>query len=166
MNRLIVALALLAAASHATGSTKAAPQPETPAAVILHYDRAWAARDETQLRRVMTPAFLYFTSRGARWTLDRWLALVLSPAYHVEGASRSEIDVVITGATAVASTRWTGRGRYNDRPFDDDQRCSLTLVKLDGAWRVASEHCTQIVASGPSANGESPLLLEINSHAD
>jgi ketosteroid isomerase-like protein len=122
--------------------------PEGPEAVITRYDAAWSARDEAALQGLIGPRYVYFTSRGGEWSRDRWFAFMLSPAYVLGAAERSEIRVVESGDTAVASTRWIGHGTFEGRPFDDDQRCSITLGRRDGAWSILSEHCTQIT-NGP-----------------
>lgn len=115
-----------------------------PEAVISRYDAAWSARDEAALQSLIGPTYVYFTSRGGEWSRDRWFTFMLSPAYILGAAERSEIRIVESGDTAVASTRWTGHGTYEGRPFEDDQRCSITLGRRDGAWSILSEHCTQI----------------------
>lgn len=115
-----------------------------PETVIARYDAAWSARDEAALQDLIGSNFIYFTSRGGEWSRDRWFAFMLSPAYVLGAAERSEVRVVESGDTAVASTRWTGHGSYEGRPFEDDQRCSIVLGRRDGRWSILSEHCTQI----------------------
>lgn len=123
----------------------AARDDGTPEQAVARYDAAWSARDEAELQRLIAPNFIYFTSRGGEWSRDRWFAFMLSPDYRLEAARRHEIVVTRSGDdVAVASTRWTGHGSYQGRPFEDDQRCSIALARLDEAWRVVSEHCTQI----------------------
>ena len=112
---------------------------------IRDYDAAWNRKDAAAFDKLLAPDYVYFTSKGAVWTKQRWLGLMLSPKYELESAQRSEIVVHLTGDTAMAGTRWQGHGSYDGKPFRDDQRCSLALRREAGAWQVLSEHCTQIV---------------------
>lgn len=112
---------------------------------IRAYDAAWNRKDAVAFERLLAPGYVYFTSKGAVWSKQRWLGLMLSPAYALESARRSDIVVQVTGDTAVAATRWQGHGSYGGKPFRDDQRCSLALREGTAGWQVLSEHCTQIV---------------------
>ncbi len=116
-----------------------------PRQAIERYDAAWAARDKATLEELIAPDFVYFTSKGGEWSRARWLAFMLSPAYRLDAARRTEIVVHSTGDVAIASTRWIGNGSFEGRPFRDDQRCSMAIVREGGSWRILSEHCTQIV---------------------
>jgi len=43
---------------------------------------------------------------------------------------------------------WAAAGvalEHMREPYDDDQRCMLTWVFGDGAWRLLAEQCTNIV---------------------
>lgn len=117
----------------------------SPQQAIERYDAAWAARDKAALEELIALNFVYFTSKGGEWSRSRWFAFMLSPAYTLEAAKRIEIVVHSTGDVAIASTRWVGNGSFEGRPFRDDQRCSMTLARDAGSWRVLSEHCTQIL---------------------
>lgn len=140
-----LALTLCAAALVLAPDAAFARDDGTPEQAIARYDAAWSARDEAGLQQLIAPNFIYFTSRGGEWSRDRWFGFMLSPDYRLEAALRHEIVVTRSGEdVAVASTRWTGNGSYQGRPFDDDQRCSIVLARLGQTWQVVSEHCTQI----------------------
>lgn len=139
---VLCAAAFLLPAGNAAAADR---DDETPEQAIARYDAAWSARDEAGLQQLIAPNFIYFTSRGGEWSRDRWFAFMLSPDYRLEAARRHEIAVTRSGDdVAVASTRWTGHGAWQGRPFEDDQRCSVVLARLDQTWKVISEHCTQI----------------------
>jgi hypothetical protein len=124
-------------------------------AAVRRLDSAWAKRDTATLSTLLAPGYTYFSSRGG--TVDRggMLALAADTAYRLASAERSELEVHRTGATAVVESRWTGRGRYRTRGFQDDQRCSLTLAEAKRGWQVAAEHCTQLDRAGvPAARAE------------
>lgn len=122
-----------------------AREADGPQQAIERYDAAWAARDKAALEELIAPDFVYFTSKGGEWSRSRWLAFMLSPAYTLEAAMRTEIVVHSTGDVAIASTRWVGNGSFEERPFRDDQRCSMVIARDAGSWRILSEHCTQIL---------------------
>ncbi|HEU4698548.1 MAG TPA: nuclear transport factor 2 family protein, partial [Gemmatimonadales bacterium] len=116
---------------------------------VAAYDAAWSARDTAAVGRWLAPAYRYFTSQGGVSTRAQVLAMLADPAYRVEWAERSAVEPWVAGGTAVVSSRWRGRGTWSGGRFDDDQRCSLVLVKERAGWRLVAEHCTQIVA-GPA----------------
>ena len=141
--------AAIVAAGLACAAATAAQTPDRDGEgvrqAIRGYDAAWNRKDAAAFDKLLAPDYVYFTSKGAVWSKQRWLGLMLSPRYELESAQRSDIVVHATGDTAVAGTRWQGHGRYDGKPFRDDQRCSLALRREAGAWQVLSEHCTQIV---------------------
>ncbi|MBC7874627.1 MAG: hypothetical protein H7Y01_11550 [Ferruginibacter sp.] len=57
---------------------------------------------------------------------------------------RQHFDIIIEGNTAVANTVWNGKGLYFGTPFNDSQRCSITLIKKNGKVEILSEHCTPV----------------------
>jgi ketosteroid isomerase-like protein len=151
MRGLRGAAVALAAASLLCAAAVSAAEPETIAdadgiqRAIQDYDEAWNRKDAAGFEKRLAPDYVYFTSKGAVWSKPRWLALMLSPKYTLASARRSDIAVHRTGDTAVASSRWQGHGRYDGKPFRDDQRCSLVLRREAADWRILAEHCTQIV---------------------
>lgn len=140
---LLVALVLRLAAPSALAQAAPADSAAVLRAVAA-FDAACAAKDTMAAGRWLTPTYRYFTSTGGVWSRTQLLELLAAPAYRVERAQRSELEPRIMGTTAVVSSRWQGQGTYPGGRFDDDQRCSLVLVKVGVAWRLAAEHCTQI----------------------
>ena len=113
---------------------------------IAEYDRASLQKDTVALERMMGERYVYFSSKGA--TLDkRHILGWYSPAhtYVTDVGKRSEVQIAITGSVAVVGTHWQGSGSFDGQKFTDDQRCSLTIAKEQGALRLLAEHCTQIV---------------------
>jgi ketosteroid isomerase-like protein len=145
LGAILGALVLLPALQDVPAGAGAGAQGAASAEqAIARYDEAWGARDPAALDGLLAPDYVYFTSRGGVWPRERWLQFMLSPKYALNAAKRGEIAIHRTGDAAVASTRWTGNGSYDGRPFDDDQRCSIALARAGGTWRILSEHCTQI----------------------
>lgn len=140
---VLSSLLFFSAASNA--GTEPTPEAEV-AGVIKAYDQAWGRKDAAAFEQILAADYVYFTSKGALWPRQRWLGLMLSPKYALGSAERSEIVVHRTADTAVVSSRWKGHGTYDNKPFRDDQRCSLVLARSAAGWKILSEHCTQIVA--------------------
>jgi ketosteroid isomerase-like protein len=113
---------------------------------INKYDSAWNHKDAAAIERLLSPRYVYFSSKGEVRSRQSLLDELLSPTYILVSAKRSEVKAYLTSATAVVSTRWQGKGTYAGREFHDDQRCSIVLARQKQTWLVLSEHCTQIVA--------------------
>jgi ketosteroid isomerase-like protein len=143
------AVALLIAALGILGS--AAPGTNAPSSTndrlvdfVRNYDKAWNRKDVPSLERALAADYVYFTSKGDVWSRQRTLDLLRSPKYILNSAERTEIEVYLTGKTAIVSSRWQGHGSYNGEEFRDDQRCSIVLARAGRGWKVLAEHCTQI----------------------
>jgi len=67
-----------------------------------------------------------------------------SADYKLDSMQRQQYDIKIEGNTAVVNTIWNASGSYFNVPFNDRQRCSITLIKKDGKVEILSEHCTPI----------------------
>lgn len=124
-------------------------------AAVRRLDSAVTKRDTAGLAAVLAPGYTYFSSRGGSTDRSGTLAMVADTAYRLASSERTELKVHRTAGTAVVESRWTGRGRYHTRSFQDDQRCSLTLAEAKRGWQVAAEHCTQLDRAGvPAARPE------------
>ena len=112
---------------------------------VRTYDKAWNRKDLPSVEHALAADYVYFTSKGDVWSRQRTLDLLRSPKYILTSAERSEIEVHLTGKTAIVSSRWKGQGSYDGEEFRDDQRCSIVLARAGQSWKVLAEHCTQIV---------------------
>ena len=111
---------------------------------IKKFDNGWEYKNMTVVDSVLSPAYIYFTQSGNTFSRDSVVATSGENDYLLYDMSRSEIEVTLTGNTAVVSTRWKGKGIYRGTPFNEDQRCSLILIKKDKKVQILSEHCTPI----------------------
>jgi ketosteroid isomerase-like protein len=143
------AVALLVAALGILGS--AAPGTNAPSSTndrlvdfVRNYDKAWNRKDVPSVEHSLAADYVYFTSKGDVWSRQRTLDLLRSPKYILTSAERSEIEVHLTGKTAIVSSRWQGQGSFDGEEFRDDQRCSIVLARAGQSWKVLAEHCTQI----------------------
>jgi hypothetical protein len=147
---LVLAPALAGAqfAAPAVSAAPAAPAVSADsaavAAQVAAYDSIWARKDTAAARRLMSPAYQYFTSTGAVERRDEVLAFLARPDYRLDYVRRSEVAVTLDGPVAVVSSRWIGKGNWAEGTIDDDQRCGLVFVRAPDGWRLLSEHCVQI----------------------
>ena len=111
---------------------------------IKKFDNGWEYKNMAAVDSVLSPTYIYFTQSGNTFSRDSLVATSGENDYLLHDMSRSEIEVSLTGNTAVVSTRWKGKGIYRGTPFNEDQRCSLVLIKKDNKVQILSEHCTPI----------------------
>jgi Tfp pilus assembly protein PilZ len=112
--------------------------------VIRKFDEGWRSKNLARVDSVLAPRYIYFTQSGGLFVRDSVVQTAGSSAYSLENMIRSDYEVELVGQTAVVSTRWQGKGVYRGVPFDEDQRCSLTIIKDNNKVMILSEHCTPI----------------------
>jgi hypothetical protein len=117
---------------------------EEVVAAIGSFDGAWLAKNSGKVDSVLAPGYMYFTPSGHLFIRDSIVATAGSSQYQLSKVERVIVDIKIEGNTAIVNTRWKGKGIYRETFFDDDQRCSITLVKRDKKVSIAAEHCTHI----------------------
>jgi len=117
-------------------------------AVIKRFDAGWQHKNLPVVDSTLAPAYIYFTQSGGLFSRDSVVHTAGSPNYTLDTMSRKEFEVELHGNMAIVSTRWKGKGIYKGVPFDEDQRCSITIIKEDGRVLIASEHCTPIRPPG------------------
>jgi hypothetical protein len=114
--------------------------------VINKFDSGWRNKNRQQVDAVLAPGYVYFTQSGGVFSREGVVQTAGSPAYLLDSMDRSDVMVELFDNTAIISTRWQGKGIYMKHPFDENQRCSITVVKLNGKVQILSEHCTPIKA--------------------
>lgn len=114
--------------------------------VIRKFDDGWRQKNMKEVDAVLAPAYVYFTQSGGTFSRDSVVATAGSVNYTLEDMSRSAYDVQLFENTAVVSTRWQGKGVYHGTAFNEDQRCSITIIKHHNKIEILSEHCTPIKA--------------------
>lgn len=112
--------------------------------VIKKFDAGWQNKNLKAVDSVLAPAYVYFTQSGGTFSRDSVVATAGESSYVLHDMSRSELLISLYDNTAVVSTRWKGKGTYRGTPFDEDQRCSVIVIKKDGKVEILSEHCTPI----------------------
>lgn len=112
---------------------------------LKKYDDAWNKKDAKAVGELLDAQYVYFTSVGGLSTRQETLDFLVSPKYVLTFVERSEVKAVRSGETVLVSSRWKGKGTYNDQEINDDQRCGQVFVKSGKSWKLFSEHCAQIV---------------------
>jgi len=114
---------------------------------IKKFDYGWNNKNLHTVDSVLAPAYIYFTQSGGTFSRDSVVATAGENSYILHDVSRTEFVVTTYGNTAVVSSRWKGKGIYRGAPFDEDQRCSIVLIKKDNKVEILSEHCTPVKAN-------------------
>jgi ketosteroid isomerase-like protein len=126
----------------ACGSPSADPGTEAQLrASVAAYDSAWQAKDSAGVAERLAAEYVYVTSTGDLSSRAQSLEFLSDPTYHLARAVRSDIDMTIAGPVARVTSRWQGRGEYQDRPVIDDQTCGQTWLWREGRWQLFTEHC-------------------------
>lgn len=115
--------------------------------IIKKFDDGWRNKNLKQVDETLSPIYVYFTQSGGTFSRDSVVQTAGSAQYLLDRMDRSTFTVSLYGNTAVVSTRWKGKGIYKGTPFNEDQRCSIILIKKDSKVQILSEHCTPIKAN-------------------
>ncbi|MFZ1330309.1 MAG: nuclear transport factor 2 family protein [Chitinophagaceae bacterium] len=113
-------------------------------AAIQRFDQGWKNKNPAEVDTVLSPSYDYFTQSGGTFDRKNIIYTAGSSDYKLDTVHRKQIDIKIEGNTAIVNTIWYGKGSYLDNPFDDRQRCSITIIKNKGKVEILSEHCTLI----------------------
>ena len=113
-------------------------------AVIKRFDEGWKGKNLLLVDSLLAPAYIYFTQSGGTFGRSKLVETAGSSEYILDAAERMEYQVELFENTAVVSTRWIGKGIYKGVYFDENQRCSLTIIKIKNQVQILSEHCTPI----------------------
>ena len=145
MRKNLVIFLWLTIAMYACNTKRPTPLSEDEAiAVIKKFDDGWRNKNMEKVDSALSPMYVYFTQSGGLFSRDSVVATAGESTYELHDMSRSEFNVEIINNTAVVSTRWKGKGSYRGTPFDEDQRCSIVVVKNGDLVQIFSEHCTPI----------------------
>ena len=111
---------------------------------IQRFDNGWKNKKAIVVDSVLSPSYVYYTQSGGVFDRKSVVQTAGSADYKLNTMYREQFDIKIEGTTAVVNTIWNAKGSYFNAPFDDRQRCSITIIKKDGKVSILSEHCTPI----------------------
>ena len=112
--------------------------------VIRCFDEGWLHKNLAVVDSVLAPSYVYFTQSGGVFSRTNLVQTAGSPDYSLRRMERMEYYVTFYENTAVVSSRWQGEGTYKGIYFNEDQRCSITIIKTNDKVAILSEHCTPI----------------------
>lgn len=112
--------------------------------VINKFDEGWKNKRPEMVDSVLSEKYLYFTQSGHTFTRPNIISTAGSTIYALQNMERENLTMQIEGNAAVVNTIWKGKGFYHGEEFNDKQRCSITIVKHNGAVKILAEHCTPI----------------------
>lgn len=113
-------------------------------AAIHRFDVGWKNKNVKTIDSILSASYIYFTRSGGIFDRKNVVFTAGSADYKLDTVNRQEFDIKIQGNTAVVNTVWYAKGSYFDKPFNDTQRCSITVIKNNGKVEILSEHCTPI----------------------
>jgi Domain of unknown function (DUF4440) len=147
MKKYTVSFLFVVIASHSCKNNQDPLTTEEVVHVIHQFDEGWRSKNLQKVDSVLSPLYVYFTQSGGLFSRDSVVSTAGEATYALQSMSRSEFEITISGNTAIASTRWKGKGTYRGKPFDEDQRCSIVVIKMGNTVEILSEHCTPIKAA-------------------
>lgn len=112
--------------------------------VISRFDEGWKNKNLQQVDSVLAPPYIYFTQSGGLFSREGVVKTAGSAEYKLDTVWRHAIEVKLYENTAVVSTRWEGKGMYRGIHFNEDQRCSIIVIKTNNKVQILSEHCTPV----------------------
>ncbi len=115
--------------------------------IINRFDDGWRHKDAKIVDSVLSKQYLYFTQSGHTFDRASLVQTAASSVYQLQTMERQQYTIQLEGNTAVVNTVWKGKGSYHGQEFDDNQRCSITVIKNNGAVKILAEHCTPIKES-------------------
>lgn len=113
-------------------------------AAIQRFDNGWKNKNAKTVDSVLSSSYIYYTQSGGVFDRKSVVQTAGSADYKLDTMHREQYDIKIEGNTAVVNTIWNAKGSYFDSPFNDRQRCSITLIKMGGKVKILSEHCTPV----------------------
>ena len=144
MKRSIILLLIIVIVGVSCKKKQTPLTEEEVIAVVKRFDEGWIGKNLSIVDSVLAPSYIYFTQSGSTFNRKNLVETAGSSEYLLDSAERLEYRIKLFENTAVVSTRWIGKGVYKGVDFDENQRCSLTIIKIDNKVQILSEHCTPI----------------------
>ena len=105
--------------------------------------QAWLEKDAATVKRLMAEDYLYIGPSGLVLDRQAILAIIRSPSYRLDYATRTEVVVRAVGqGAAVVRHRYQGAGSFEGTSFTDDHRCVMIWEKHTGEWQLVMEQCS------------------------
>ncbi len=142
--RIVSYILLVVLAVSCKSKTTSALTEQEVLNVIRRFDEGWKNKNASEVDAVLSSRYLYFTQSGNTFDRANLVKTAESSVYLLQTMERENFTMQIEGNTAVVNTVWKGKGSYHGENFDDNQRCSITVVKVNDEVKILAEHCTPI----------------------
>jgi uncharacterized protein (TIGR02246 family) len=104
------------------------------------WNQAWLEKDAATVDCLMAADYTYVAPNGSVLDRDAILAIIRSPTYRLDYATRTEVLVRALGQeAAVVRHRSQAAGSFEGTPFTDDHKCVMVCERQAGEWRVVME---------------------------
>jgi len=149
MKRLLFSLALTFIAllpAFARRASAQVPAGEETAIqqFVDEFAAAFTANDAAAADRLTAPGYTFVTPAGGLQSGEQRLAPLRSGDLKYESVKYDEVKIRVYGDAAVVTARVTVKGTLKGNDISGLFRSTLTLVKLDGRWRLAASQASAI----------------------
>lgn len=115
----------------------------------------WAEAERTgdvdTTATLLTDDFVGIGPLGFQLPKSAWLGRLAGGELHYDELSLDEVTVREYPESALVTARWNARGTARGNPMPT-ARATLSLVRLDGEWKLAGIHYS-FIAGAPGAPG-------------
>ena len=108
------------------------------------WDRAMVGNDPEAIGRFMADDWIIIGTDGRIGDRRTFLGLVESGALTHDVMESHDIDLRVYGDTAVLVSRGISGGRYQGRPFREEERATCVFVRQDGVWKCVLTHLSRL----------------------
>ena len=107
------------------------------------WEQAWLDKNAALVEKLMADDYVYIAPNGQMLDRQAILKIIRSPSYHLESGTRTEVIIKpVARDAAVVVHRSQSQGRFEEKSFKDDHRCTMLCVRRGGEWRVILEQCS------------------------
>ena len=104
------------------------------------WNQAWLEKDAATVEYLMAEDYMYVAPNGLVLDRQAILAIIRSPSYRLDYATRTEVVVRALGReAAVVRHRAQAAGSFEGTAFTDDHRCVMVCERRAGEWRIVLE---------------------------
>jgi ketosteroid isomerase-like protein len=114
------------------------------------WDRAMVTNDADAIGRYMADDWTIIGTDGGMCDKATFLGLVKAGVLMHDVMESEDLSVRVYGDTAVVLARGVSGGKYQGRPFREDERVSCVFVRHDGSWRCVLTHLSRLAQKDAS----------------
>lgn len=147
MKSLSIGCALAVLAASGIAWSQAAPGNSAAGQAVAALEHQWLQSQKTNNPELLAPLlaekFVSTTAEGK--VLNRAQALADAKVRKYTSVEYENVQVAVTGDTAIATGVYRGRGTDGGKPFDEHERWTDTWVKMPGGkWQCVASQGTPL----------------------